>query len=104
MAEYYDKELDILDRAYSADGGIKLVFKDLQSLMAYRMKLYRRRFADRHQTALVHKIPTTIGLSPYDTLIFLKGKEPDGRPSLVIRKGPEGLEIWDKDGDPIEIR
>ena len=103
MPEYHDRELDILEQAYSREGGIRLVFKDAASLLAYRMKLYRRRIEDRRQIAIAYDKPMVMGLSPYDALMFMVGIEPDGRPSILLRKGPEGLEVWDKDGEPIEI-
>ena len=103
MPEYLDRELDILEQAYSREGGIKLIFKDTASLMAYRMKLYRRRIEDRRQIAIAYNRPMVMGLSPYDVLMFLVKREPDGRPSIHLRRGPDGLEVWDKDGEPIEI-
>ena len=104
MSEYYDRELDILDQAYTTKGGIRLVFKSVEARKAYRMKLYRRRLTDRMETARAYDKPVRMGLSPYDALIFFQLTEPDGRPSLLIKQPESDIELLDKDSNPIEIK
>lgn len=104
MAEYFDRELEILEQAFATEGGIKLIFKSKPALLAYRMKLYRRRIEDRRQVADTYQKPMTIGLSPYDSLMFAIYTEPDGRPGMHIFQPNADIKFFDKDGEPIEIK
>lgn len=67
MSEPRDVELDILERGLLPDG-VKLGFDSKAERNAFRMKLYRRRDADRKQAAIMADRPIFRGLSPYDVL------------------------------------
>lgn len=81
-----DPELDILERGL-AEGGVKLGFPTKSERDSFRMRLYRRREADRRQAAVMADVPVYKGLSPYDILAMTYFETKKGSPGMHVHAG-----------------